>query len=683
MKIELSHDILARKIYEKASSEDKILLKMENVVRQGFVRYEERKILMSKDDYDYVIASLELLTLTSAERSFVAKSGEALAAKKRQNNIIILFIILSLLGLAAYATYQSFLARGSADAFEAANVQLRQQSMAIRLKNDSILAKNAQIEKQRRDLEDAYALSVQAQIEAQNNYHRAELLRREAERNAEKARQQTIFADSLRAEAQKQTSAALYQKSVADSLRLDAQHKFDLAVRAQARADSLLTVVLKDQATKDSLRVLSEARLIANKAIRSIQGGAIVEGVKLALLADSLNTSNNGSPQNPDIYSALDMAYKALDRINQTPNNYRQLSSTQTAAVRCLATAYNSQQKSIIAFAAEDRELTIIDQNETYNFSLDGRPRAIHAMPKGEWILVGMQNGVLEAFEYEGGEYRRRDVRLMFQGKRYRSNAAISFITTVQPFKDASEVRIIMTNQRGTMIGNLQSSGNDLLINVSDYNGYKDIQATAVSDDGKYVWLSDGNSFQVIRLTYNDDFTISYQNQFNKIKKGKVVAAAIGKTPNNEYLVAVGFKNGSVKISNIEDITCFSQNENCRYSTQTEHQSPIARILFNQSCTQLVSASLDRTARIWSLEDIYDESIPLIGHRQWIWDIAYSGIEDEIYSVSEDRSIKTWVASSDLLNQRLQSELARASSNNKNIPNNFRAAPAKNRNKKQ
>ena len=45
MKIELSHDILARKIYDKASADDKLILKVENLTP------ERRLEGLSQDPY--------------------------------------------------------------------------------------------------------------------------------------------------------------------------------------------------------------------------------------------------------------------------------------------------------------------------------------------------------------------------------------------------------------------------------------------------------------------------------------------------------------------------------------------------------------------------------------------------------------------------------------------------------
>ena len=54
MKIEISHDLLARKIYERASTEDKMRLKISTFVRARYNDYLERKQLLITSDLNYI-----------------------------------------------------------------------------------------------------------------------------------------------------------------------------------------------------------------------------------------------------------------------------------------------------------------------------------------------------------------------------------------------------------------------------------------------------------------------------------------------------------------------------------------------------------------------------------------------------------------------------------------------------
>ena len=52
MKIELAHDILARKVYEKGSSEDKARLRIESFVNDKYNIYVLNRRLLSNDDFE-------------------------------------------------------------------------------------------------------------------------------------------------------------------------------------------------------------------------------------------------------------------------------------------------------------------------------------------------------------------------------------------------------------------------------------------------------------------------------------------------------------------------------------------------------------------------------------------------------------------------------------------------------
>lgn len=54
MKIEIAHDTLARKVYERASADDKMRLKVSTFLRTRYAEYLERKILLSVADLNYI-----------------------------------------------------------------------------------------------------------------------------------------------------------------------------------------------------------------------------------------------------------------------------------------------------------------------------------------------------------------------------------------------------------------------------------------------------------------------------------------------------------------------------------------------------------------------------------------------------------------------------------------------------
>lgn len=99
MKIELSHDILAKKVYEEASAEDKLRLKVEHLVRERYQQYQERKVFMGKEDMEYIHAHLRILDLSEEELAFVELNEKKLQSEKNRKRRIALSIIVALFAL--------------------------------------------------------------------------------------------------------------------------------------------------------------------------------------------------------------------------------------------------------------------------------------------------------------------------------------------------------------------------------------------------------------------------------------------------------------------------------------------------------------------------------------------------------------------------------------------------------
>lgn len=78
MKIELSHDLLAKKIHEKASAEDKMLLRVRKFIQDRFNYFNESKALLSFNDINYISPYLDKLSLEPHETRFIRRSKDRL-----------------------------------------------------------------------------------------------------------------------------------------------------------------------------------------------------------------------------------------------------------------------------------------------------------------------------------------------------------------------------------------------------------------------------------------------------------------------------------------------------------------------------------------------------------------------------------------------------------------------------
>lgn len=98
MKIELSHDLLAKKIHEKASTEDKMLMRIRKFIQDRFSHFEDSKSLLAVRDINYISPYLDKLTLEPHETRFIQRSKERII----RIAIVITLMVFAIVGVAIY-----------------------------------------------------------------------------------------------------------------------------------------------------------------------------------------------------------------------------------------------------------------------------------------------------------------------------------------------------------------------------------------------------------------------------------------------------------------------------------------------------------------------------------------------------------------------------------------------------
>lgn len=108
MKIELAHDSLAKKIYDTASAEDKMYLRISNFITSRYKYYLDTGILLNQEDLDYISPHVKKITLGDGELVFVRQSYKRAErwAKGRTLGLITTAIIL--VGFGVWAVIEAF-----------------------------------------------------------------------------------------------------------------------------------------------------------------------------------------------------------------------------------------------------------------------------------------------------------------------------------------------------------------------------------------------------------------------------------------------------------------------------------------------------------------------------------------------------------------------------------------------
>lgn len=150
-KFELSHDVLARTVYEKSSQEDRMLLHLESFVRERYHYYKESGVYLIDKDLVRLLPYVDRLSLTEEEHAFITTSQRR-ARKNRNRRMVMLFATVFLpvtLGLAIFASYEASQANkqrqealdAKAEADSARDTANHQKSLALEEKSRALIAR--------------------------------------------------------------------------------------------------------------------------------------------------------------------------------------------------------------------------------------------------------------------------------------------------------------------------------------------------------------------------------------------------------------------------------------------------------------------------------------------------------------------------------------------------------------
>lgn len=201
MHYELTHDTIARQVFDKASTEARTRRKVERHVREQYEAYQERGARLTQDDVDYVKPYLAVINISEAETAFIAQGAQVLKRARQRRRLLIAAIIAMLMVLTAAAFWQSQKAeqqRKEAESQRAAAVEARHDAD---LKADSLAAKETRLQaslleaRNARDTAEVRRIEAElAQVQADRSAAEARRQKSEAERRAIEARAIAIAA---------------------------------------------------------------------------------------------------------------------------------------------------------------------------------------------------------------------------------------------------------------------------------------------------------------------------------------------------------------------------------------------------------------------------------------------------------------------------------------------------------
>ena len=132
MKVELSHDILARKVYERASADDKMKLKVEQFIKQRYAYNQlQSKSRLTVEDINYIKPYLDSVTLTPEERKFVESNQARIRRKKLLTITAAVAVFVIILALLIWSLRSRMLIQGQKAKLANANKMLSAAQQSV------------------------------------------------------------------------------------------------------------------------------------------------------------------------------------------------------------------------------------------------------------------------------------------------------------------------------------------------------------------------------------------------------------------------------------------------------------------------------------------------------------------------------------------------------------------------
>lgn len=155
MKIELAHDILAKKIYDMASTEDKMLMKIHRFISARYAYFIDAGVLLDKNSLNYIRPYIKKLSLEKSELNFIRKSSRLVQRKQRLILLATIGTCLILLLFGVQASYNYAELQQSINKKKNLRQQLnefKEQRSLAELRAQTLLEKKEEIDQE--DLQD-------------------------------------------------------------------------------------------------------------------------------------------------------------------------------------------------------------------------------------------------------------------------------------------------------------------------------------------------------------------------------------------------------------------------------------------------------------------------------------------------------------------------------------------------
>ena len=441
-------------------------------------------------------------------------------------------------------------------------------------------------------------LAEEAEASALKQQRLAQEAAEKAEIEAEAARIASVRASKAEKDARIEAANAREQKALADEERSKAQKSAKEAKAAEARA-------LDAKTAADQLRYQAIAQSMAIRS-RQIRNNPRQQAL-IAKQAYMFFTEFGGSEMNGDLYSGVFYALKELkgDSLNHFRNGH-------TGMVRSMV--FNGSGSALFS-AGSDGQILKWDlaKNKSHDPELvadqEEIVRVIDVSKDNRWLVTGSNEDQMSIIDLNSNDKASSTPISGHQGAVY----DLVFLGNDNRFASCGEDKKVLIS---TMKGDTTYLETD---------GYK--FKTLAAGNRKNLLAGGSQSGEV--MLWN--LTSSTKKMLLKERNNTIHSLAFG---GDDDILAIGDEYGNIILWDLEldkEIRALSG-----------HTARVTQIAFSPNGKIMATASLDRTARLWFLDDLNELPITLDDHGDWVYSLAFHPDGKTLYTGSKDHIIRSW-----------------------------------------
>ncbi len=494
--------------------------------------------------------------------------------------------------------------------FQQKNIATKQKLLAVQKSEEAL--------KQQKIAQQQTKIAQQKSVEALEQKQLAEASKDEALAQQSIAETQRVKAQESEQKAKLQEAIAKGEKENAERQKLIAEENAKIAKEQSAIAQQQTTkaqtneqLAVKEKQVSSRLKDLAEGRNMAYAALLLLNADKVAESKKMALDAYELNVKNDGSKQNSNIYTALNVNWaKSINNKNQ--------STFHSSPVRCMAAKPNGSavytgDESGVLYIAKAENGTVTPSSK---FDIKEDIRVLATSPDGSKLIVATALGNGFVMDISNTTNTVKEIsRFKFTG-----------IAKSAAFIDNTHFYLLTSGDIRRYHFEASTLVTDVPIATDDINCF------AVAKSGK-IYTSSGSKI----ITYNSwtDVKLTAAETYNLASP--IMSLTVDAT---ESYIAAGTYDGGVWLRDIKTNNTF---------TQSLHLSNVSDVKFSKLSDgklQLATASADATIRLIDVKSALtkgiEDIITLNGHNKWIYCLLYSADGKFLYSGSEDKRIFGW-----------------------------------------